>query len=162
MRTRACAALAAAGALWGAPAAAQMNILGPCREGHRWMATTTSGAPIAAYATCEDARPVAIVACGISGWPELRIAAAPGTTPPEPGEAAQGALSIDGRARFELRLGQMAMAAAGAPVLRVQLTGAAVDAMARGNRARLEMAGTALELHLGASHDVLMLFRQQC
>jgi hypothetical protein len=144
------------------PAAAQLNILGPCRDGHRWMATTTRGAPVAAYATCEEARPLVIVACGAGGWPELRLAVAAGTPLPAPGEAAFGRLTIDGGAGFDLRLAPAAQLAGGNPILRVQLTEAAVEAMARGARARLEAAGLTIDLHLGASHDVLMLFHRQC
>ncbi len=145
-----------------APAAAQMNILGPCREGHRWMATTTSGAPIAAYATCEGSQPLVIVACGAGGWPELRFAAAPGAPIPQAGEAATALLTIDGGAPFELRLAPGATIGGGSRILRVQLTRPAVDAMSRGARAAFEMLGTRFEMHLGASFDVLTLFNQQC
>lgn len=159
---RALAAILTLCALAPEPAAAQMNILGPCRDGHRWMATTTGGAPVAAYATCESSQPLVIVACGNSGWPELRLAAAPGTLMPAPGERTTGTLTIDGREPHELRLAPAASASGGVAILRLQLTGAAVDGMARGSRAVLEAAGTRLELHLGASFDVLTLFNTRC
>lgn len=145
------------------PTAAQaMNILGPCRDGHRWLATTRAGAPLAAYATCTEGQPLVIVACGVSDWPELRIAAAPGTRPPAPGETAIGSLTVDARRPLDLRLTRMSTDPAEGVVLRVQLTGEAMQAMARGFRARLDLAGTALEMHLGASHDVLTLFNRHC
>ena len=144
------------------PALAQMNILGPCRDGHRWMATTTSGAPVAAYATCDAAQPLAIVACGTAGWPELRIAAAPGTQAPAPGEVVTGRLTIDGGEGFDLRIAPAASVSGGSRILRVQLNRQAVEGMARGSRAVLDVLGTRVEMHLGASHDVLMLFNQQC
>lgn len=144
------------------PAVAQMNILGPCRDGYRWIATRSSGAPVAAYATCETNQPLAIVACGVGGWPELRIAAAPGSVLPAPGEAAAGLLSIEGIGSYRLRLAAAAPVSGGNTILRVQLTAEAVEAMARGTRAVLDLAGTRVEMHLGASHDVLMLFSLQC
>jgi hypothetical protein len=144
------------------PAAAQMNILGPCRDGHRWMATTSGGAPVADYATCEGSQPLVIVACGSSGWPELRLAAAPGTALPTQGERLAATMAIDGRTPLELRLAPAASSSGGVAILRVQLTGEAVDAMARGSSAVLDAAGTRLELHLGASFDVLTLFNQRC
>lgn len=159
---RALAAVLTLCALAPAPAAAQMNILGPCRDGYRWMATTTGGAPVAAYATCQASEPRVIVACGTSGWPELRFAAAPGTALPAPGDRLTGTLTIDGREPHELRLAPAASGSGGVAIIRVQLTGAAVDGMARGARAVLEAAGTRLELHLGASFDVLTLFNQRC
>lgn len=152
----------AALALMPLPAEAQMNILGPCRDGHRWMATRTGGAPVAAYASCDGARPLAIVACGTSGWPELRIAAAPGTEAPAPGEVVTGRLTIDTGEAFDLRIAPAAPIAGSGRILRVQLSGPAVEAMARGARAVLEVPGSRIEMHLGASHDVLMLFNQQC
>lgn len=139
-----------------------MNILGPCRDGHRWIATRTSGDPVAAYATCTGNQPVAIVACGLRGWPELRIAAAPGTPVPAPGEEATGRLTIDQGPAFDLRLTPGASIAGGNTILRVQLTQEAIDAMARGFGAVLDMNGTRMEMHLGASADVLMLFNQRC
>jgi hypothetical protein len=146
-----------------APAAqAQMNILGPCRDGHRWLATRSSGDPVAAYATCEGNLPIAIVACGFRGWPELRIAAAPGTRVPPPGESGIARMTIDGTTSFDLRLSPGASIAGGNTILRVQLTQQSVEAMARGFTAVLDMNGTRLEMHLGASNDVLMLFNQQC
>lgn len=144
------------------PAAAQMNILGPCRDGYRWMATTSGGAPVAAYSTCEGSQPRVIVACGSSGWPELRFAAAPGTVMPVPGDRLTGTLTIDAGEPHDLRLAPAASGSGGVAILRLQLTGAAVDGMARGSRAVLEAAGTRLELHLGASFDVLTLFNTRC
>jgi hypothetical protein len=145
------------------PAAqAQMNILGPCRDGHRWLATRTSGEPVAAYATCIGNLPIAVVACGFRGWPELRIAAAPGTRIPAPGDSSIARLTIDDVHSFDLRLSPGASVAGGNTILRVQLTQQSIDAMARGFNAVLDMNGTRLEMHLGASNDVLMLFNQQC
>jgi len=68
-------------ALLPAPALAQDNIIGPCRNGYRWMATAVGGQPVAAFATCDEARPLIVVAC-FGGQTELRVAAAPGAASP--------------------------------------------------------------------------------
>lgn len=145
-----------------APAAAQENILGPCREGYRWLATSAGGTPVAAYATCTEARPLVILACG-AGLPELRVAPAPGTLMPVPGERTTGLLSVDGATPLELRVAASAQfEAAAGPFLRVQLTSAAIESMARGFRAVLDLRGTVVPMHLGASGDVLALVARRC
>lgn len=145
-----------------AAAAAQENILGPCRDGYRWLATSAGGAPVAAYATCREARPLVILACG-AGLPELRVAPAPGSPPPVSGGRWTGLLSVDGASPLELRVGASGQfeSAAGA-FLRVQLTNSAIEAMARGFRAVLDLQGTVVSMHLGASGDVLALVSRRC
>lgn len=156
------AALALLAVLWAAaPAQAQENILGPCRDGYRWLATAVGGQPVAAYATCREARPLIILACG-TGLPELRIAPAVGTVLPEPQDRATASLSVDGAEGLALRLSGFRPLDGSGPVLRVQLTDAAIQAMARGFNARLDARGTIVDMHLGASGDVLNLVARRC
>lgn len=147
--------------LLGAPAQAQENIIGPCRDGYRWMATAVGGQPVAAFATCQDARPLIVVAC-FGGQTELRVAAAAGTALPAPGERATGTLSVDGGAPIELRMAPGQPGPDGSAVIRILLTNGAIDAMAAGFRARLDLRGTGLDMHLGASGDVLNLMARRC
>lgn len=154
-------ALAVILALMAGSAAAQANILGPCRQGYRWLATTLGERPVAPYATCREARPLVILACG-AGPPELRIAPLPGMVLPAVGQQATALLAIDGAAPLELRLGAArSNEAAKGSGLRAQRTQAAIAALSRGFAARLDARGTIVEMHLGASGDVLRLVAQR-
>lgn len=140
-----------------APASAQSVILGPCREGHRWVASAEGGTPWAGYGRCETQEVMVVITCG-AGWPELRIAhvaeAAPGAPPAQ-------TLSVDG-AGVEIRTPTTHRDATGLAYTRVPLTEAAVRALSGGGRAVLEIGATRLEMHLGASGDALGVVSRNC
>lgn len=140
-----------------APAAAQVSILGPCREGHRWAASAAGSTPWAIYGLCQSDQALVVVTCG-GTWPELRIAHSDdGAADPQVRR-----LTVDG-AEMELpRATTGHHDGQGGTYARVPLHESVLRALTAGNRAVLQIGATQLEMHLGASHDALGLVSRHC
>lgn len=141
------------------PAAAQpVNIIGPCRDGFRWLATAVGIAPVAAFADCATNVAEVQFACG-GLEPELRLYRALPELPP--GMPVVLSVTVDGQV-FALPARTGYVDRAGTPFLRAPLTAPAVAALVAGNAATIALGATQIEMHLAASSEALNLLAHHC
>jgi len=146
----------AAGAATGA--VAQVNVIGPCLEGHRWVSTAAGATPVAAYAACRPERPFVTVTCGGGG---LRMRVDYPFVGIQPGTRSMQALEVDGTA-FLLTVDTGMSDQPGMSFAEFWLDARVQTALAAGNRARFRIGQSHPEMHLAGSHDTLGVLSRHC
>jgi len=141
-----------------ASAAAQVNVIGPCREGHRWVSTAARAMPVAAYAACQPDQAFVTVTCGGADlimrvdYPFVGL---------ELGMRSPQALEVDGDA-FPLTVVAGATTLPGMSFVEFRLNAQLHQALATGNRARFLIGQSRPEMHLSGSHDALAVLARNC
>jgi len=157
-RVRALTLLAGAIQLVPLAAAAQVNIIGPCRDGHRWVATAIGQGPVATYSECRPVQPFVTVTCGGGGlWMRLDR---PFPTL-APGYRRNEVLLVD-ETPIPVLLATGMSEVAGFRFVEFRLDPAAIQALSAGFRARLEVGVEAAEFHLAGSSEALGILARHC
>jgi len=150
--------LALAGLVAAGPGAAQVNVMGPCVEGHRWVSTALAPVPLATYAACEPVVPFVTVTCSGGGlWMRVDYP----FQGVEPGTASVQAVAVDGR-EFPVRMALRAAALPGQSFAEFRLETDLIEALMRGVRAQLRIGASRPEMHLAASNDALTVLTRHC
>lgn len=139
-------------------AAAQVNVLGPCRDGFRWTATAAGRAPVATYAECRPEQPFVTITCGGGGY-WMRVDRP--FTAIEPDSRINEVLRVDD-SEFPVLMQTGRSEIPGYRFVEFRLGEDGLRALSTGFRARLDVRGEVTEMHLAGSFDALGILSRRC